>query len=90
MKDDTIKYYREDAKVLMVRGGGNKAGRFMEVAVYVEGGRKRLFVSPRAVRGGASVSLRVRCCRCWRLTEESLGLGTLSFLPCRGSRLRPR
>ena len=38
MKEDTVKHHCEDAKVLMVCGHGNKAGRFLEMAVYAEGG----------------------------------------------------
>jgi hypothetical protein len=37
---DFVKYFREDVKALMVRGGGNKAGRYLEVVAFVEGGRK--------------------------------------------------
>ncbi len=37
---DFVKYFREDTKALMVRGNGNKAGRFLEVVAYAEGGRK--------------------------------------------------
>ena len=32
--------FREGDKALMIHGGANKAGRFLEVAVFVEGGRK--------------------------------------------------
>jgi hypothetical protein len=35
-----VKYFREDVKVLMVRGGENKFGRYLEVEVSAEGGRK--------------------------------------------------
>lgn len=40
VKKDFVKSYREDEKALMVSGGGNKAGRYFEVAVYAEGGHK--------------------------------------------------
>ncbi len=39
-KEDFIKSYREDEKLLMVHGGGNKAGRYLEVAIYAKSGRK--------------------------------------------------
>jgi hypothetical protein len=39
-KEDIAKSFREGDKALMVHGGANKAGRFLEVAVYAEGGRK--------------------------------------------------
>jgi hypothetical protein len=43
---DFVKHFREDTKALMVRGNGNKAGRFLEVVAYVEGGRKRGYLAP--------------------------------------------
>jgi predicted Ser/Thr protein kinase len=33
MKEDFVKSYRKEAKVLMIRRGANKAGRFLEVAI---------------------------------------------------------
>ncbi len=50
-KEDFIKSYREDEKVLMVRGGGNKAGRYLEVAIYAKCGRKGIIWLPDS-RGG--------------------------------------
>jgi hypothetical protein len=38
--EDIAKSFREGDKALMVHGGANKAGRFLEVAVYVEKGWK--------------------------------------------------
>jgi hypothetical protein len=46
VKDDIAKSYREGDKVLMVHGGVNKAGRFLEVSVYAEGGRKGVIWLP--------------------------------------------
>jgi hypothetical protein len=40
VKEDSAKSFHEGDKALMVHGGANKAGRFLEVAVYAEGGRK--------------------------------------------------
>jgi hypothetical protein len=40
VKDDTSKSYHEGDKVLMVHEGVNKAGRFLEVSAYAEGGHK--------------------------------------------------
>jgi hypothetical protein len=40
VKDDIAKSYREEDKVLMVHGGVNKTGRFLEVSVYAEGGHR--------------------------------------------------
>jgi hypothetical protein len=40
VKEDIAKSFREEDKALMVHGGANKAGRFLEVAMYAEGGRK--------------------------------------------------
>lgn len=46
VKEDFVRTYREEVKVLMVRGVGNKVGRFLEVAVYIEGGRKGMIWIP--------------------------------------------
>jgi hypothetical protein len=40
VKEDITKSYREGDKVLMVHGGSNKAGRYLEVSIYAEGGCK--------------------------------------------------
>jgi hypothetical protein len=40
VKKDIAKSFREGDKALMVHGGANKVERFLEVAVFVEGGRK--------------------------------------------------
>ena len=40
VKEDISKSYREGDKVLMVHGGSNKAGRYLEVSIYAECGRK--------------------------------------------------
>jgi len=36
----SVKSFREGTKVLIVRRGGNKDGRFLEVAAYGMGGRR--------------------------------------------------
>jgi hypothetical protein len=46
VKEDISKSYREGDKVLMVHGGSNKAGRYLEVSVYTEGGRKGVLWIP--------------------------------------------
>ena len=46
VKEDAIKSYREGDKVLMVHRGANKAGRFLEVPVYSEGGCKGVLWLP--------------------------------------------
>jgi predicted Ser/Thr protein kinase len=40
VKEDFVESYCKEVKVLMIHGGGKKAGRFLEVAVYAEGDRK--------------------------------------------------
>jgi hypothetical protein len=40
VKENIAKSFREGDKALMVHGGENKSGRFLEVAVFAEGGRK--------------------------------------------------
>jgi hypothetical protein len=44
--EDFAKSYREVEKVLMVRGGGNKASHYLEVAIFAEGGRKGIIWLP--------------------------------------------
>jgi hypothetical protein len=39
-KENIAKSFREGDKALMVHGGSNKAGRYLEVSIYAEGGRK--------------------------------------------------
>jgi hypothetical protein len=46
VKDDTSKSYHEGDKVLMVHKGVNKAGRFLEVFAYAEGGHKGVLWLP--------------------------------------------
>jgi hypothetical protein len=45
-KEEIAKSYREGDKVTMVHGGGNKAGIFLEVSVFAEGGRKGVIWLP--------------------------------------------
>lgn len=37
VKKDFVTSYYGDVKALMLRGGGNKAGRYLEVAAYAKG-----------------------------------------------------
>jgi hypothetical protein len=46
VKKEIAKSYRKGDKVTMVHGEGNKAGRFLEVSVFVEGGRKGVIWLP--------------------------------------------
>jgi predicted Ser/Thr protein kinase len=39
-KEEFSRTFRDEVRILKVRMGSNKAGRFLEVAVFVEGGRK--------------------------------------------------
>jgi hypothetical protein len=58
-KEDIAKSFREGDKALMVHGGANKAGRFLEVAVYAEGGRKGVVWLPEGRDGRGWVASRV-------------------------------
>jgi len=49
--EDFIKSYREGSKVLIIRKGGNKDGRFLEASTYGSGGRRR-FILILEGRGG--------------------------------------
>ena len=44
VKEDIAKSFREGDKALMVHGGTNKVGRFLEVAVFAEGGCKGVVI----------------------------------------------
>jgi hypothetical protein len=50
-KEDFARTFRDEVRVLKVRMGSNKAGYFLEVAVFVEGGRKGVIRLPEG-RGG--------------------------------------
>jgi hypothetical protein len=52
VKKDFVKYFREDVQALMVWGGGNKAGRYLEVVAYAKGGRKGAIWLPKGREGG--------------------------------------
>jgi len=49
---DFVKYFQEDVKVLMVRGGENKSVRYLEVIVFAEGGWKGAIWLPEGRKGG--------------------------------------
>jgi hypothetical protein len=50
-KEDFARTFRDEVRVLKVRMGSNKAGCFLEVAVFVEGGQKGVIRLPEG-RGG--------------------------------------
>jgi hypothetical protein len=50
-KDGFARLFREEARVLKVRIGSNKAGCFLEAAVFVEGDRKGVIRLPEGRRG---------------------------------------
>jgi hypothetical protein len=51
VKVDFAKSYREEGKALMVHRGGNKASRFLQVGIYIEGGRKGVICIPEGRSG---------------------------------------
>ena len=60
VKEDIAKSYHEGDKVLMVHGGANKGGRFLEVSIYAEGGCKGvLWLLEGDLGGGGLVCGRV-------------------------------
>jgi hypothetical protein len=46
VKEEIAKTFRGGDKAMMVHEGGNKAGRFLEVSVMAEGGRKGVIWLP--------------------------------------------
>jgi hypothetical protein len=50
-KEDFAKSFRDKVRVLKVQMGSNKAGCFLEAAIFVEGGRKGVINLPEG-RGG--------------------------------------
>jgi hypothetical protein len=50
-KEDFARSFRDEVRVLKVRLGSNKAGRFLEASVFVEGVRKGVIRLPEG-RGG--------------------------------------
>jgi hypothetical protein len=51
VREEITKSYREGDKFTMVHGGGNKAGRFLEVSILAEGGRKGVIRLPEGCFG---------------------------------------
>jgi hypothetical protein len=49
--EEFVKSFRDESKAIILWRGGNKAGRFLEVAVYAEGGQRGLVMFPEG-RGG--------------------------------------
>jgi len=48
---DFVRSFREGSKVLIVRRGGNAVGRFLEMTVYVVGGRRGIIFIPKGRDG---------------------------------------
>jgi hypothetical protein len=65
VKNDFVKSFREDVKALMVCGGGNKAARYLEVAIFVEGGCKGVIWLPEGREGWGWSRVVVSCGRCY-------------------------
>jgi hypothetical protein len=47
VKEEITNSYRKGVKATMAHGGGYKAGRFLEVSVQAEGGRKGVIWLPK-------------------------------------------
>ena len=50
-KEEFARTFQDEVRVLKVRMGSNKAGWFLEVAVFVEGGRKGVIRIPEGRKG---------------------------------------
>jgi hypothetical protein len=51
VKKDFVKYFWKDLKALMVQGGGNKAGHYLEAVASAKGGRKGTIWLPEGREG---------------------------------------
>ncbi len=49
--EDFVKSFRQGSKVTIVQRGGNRFGRFLEVAGYAVGGRRGLVLFPKGRDG---------------------------------------
>jgi hypothetical protein len=88
VKEEIAKTFREGDKAMMVHGGGNKAGRFLEVSFLVVGGRKGVIWLPEGRFGNGwrrfAGELR-RLLEAQRLATGSEGVGDSSAKVVSGS-----
>jgi hypothetical protein len=81
VKEEITKTFREGDKAMMVHGGGNKAGRFLEVSFLAVGGRKGVIWLPegRFGRGWQRFAGELhRVLEAQRLAAGSEGVGVSS------------
>jgi hypothetical protein len=88
VKEEIAKTFREGDKAMMVHGGGNKAGRFLEVSFLTVGGRKGVIWLPEGRFGNGwrrfAGELR-RLLEAQRLAAGSEGVGDSSAKVVSGS-----
>jgi hypothetical protein len=88
VKEEIAKTFREGDKAMMVHGGGNKAGRFLEVSFLAVGGRKGVIWLPEGRFGNGwrrfAGELR-RLLEAQRLAAGSEGVGDSSAKVVSGS-----
>jgi hypothetical protein len=85
---DFVRSFREGSKVLIVRRGGNAAGRFLEVAIYAVGGRRGIIYILEGYegRGWRKVVLELSKVRDFLKIPDGHGMFRLASIPERPRR----
>jgi hypothetical protein len=78
---DFVRSFREGSKVIIVRRGGNVAGRFLEVAAYVVGGLRGIIYIPEGCDGWGWSRFLVELGKVRDFLKESAGQGLVRLGP---------
>lgn len=80
---DFVRSFREGSKVLIVRRGGDVAGRFLEVAVYAVGGQRGIIYFPEGYegRGWRKVVLELGKVSGFLKSPDGLGMSRVASTP---------
>jgi len=76
---DFVKSFREESKLVIVRKGGNQAGRFLEVSSFAVGGRKGSIWLPEGRDGRGWRRVAGELSRMVAVLESPSGLQWVSF-----------
>jgi len=78
---DFVRSFREGSKVIIVRRGGNVAGRFLEVAAYAVGGLRGIIYIPEGCDGWGWSRFLVELGKVRDFLKESAGQGLVRLGP---------